>query len=163
MRAARLPARSWRRWRRRLRGGDEGSAIVEFTFLAVLLMVPLVYLVVAVASVQRSSAAVGEAARAAGRALAQADSVPQGRDRAEAAVRIVFEDAGLPPDSAEVRIVAASSRCDGPAASPSLQSGAEFAVCVIRQAQIPGVPTLLAGDGVRTIGRYVVHVDEFRR
>lgn len=152
----------------RLRGNgdhraDRGSAIVEFTFLAVLVMVPLVYLVVAVASVQRSSSAVGDAARAAGRAMAQADSVVQGQARAQAAVRITFEDAGLSVDSAQVRIVAPGSECAGPVVQPSLAPGAEFAVCVMRQAEIPGVPTILAGRSVQTVGRYVVHVDDFRQ
>lgn len=161
-----IRALAWARWR--WRGdpddnGDRGSAIVEFTFLAVLVMVPLVYLVVAVASVQRSSSAVGEAARAAGRAMAQADTVAQGQARAQAAVRITFEDAGLPVDSAEVRIVAPGSDCAGPAVDLSLAPGAEFAVCVIRRAEIPGVPTILAGQSVLTIGRYVVHVDDFRQ
>jgi Flp pilus assembly protein TadG len=143
--------------------GDRGSAIVEFTFLAVLVMVPLVYLVVAVASVQRSSSAVGEAARAAGRAMGQADTVAQGQARAQAAVRIAFEDAGLAVDSAQVRIVAPGSDCTGPLVAASLEPGAEFAVCVIRRADIPGVPTILAGRSVQTVGRYVVHVDDFRQ
>jgi Flp pilus assembly protein TadG len=142
---------------------DRGTALVEFTFLGVLVMVPLVYLVVAVASVQRSSAAVGEAARAAGRAMAQADTVQQGRDRAQAAVRIVFEDQGLPPATVSIRIVAPESDCDAAEVAPSLEPGAEYAVCVLRQAEIPGVPTVLTGRGVQTVGRYVVHVDDFRR
>lgn len=153
----------WLRARCRGEAGDGGSAIVEFTFLAVLVMVPLVYLVAAVASVQRSSSAVGDAARAAGRAMAQADTVAQGRARADAAVRIAFEDAGLEPSSARVRIVAPASDCDGPLVAPSLSPGAEFAVCVIRSAEVPGVPTILAGKSVRTVGRYVVHIDDFRR
>jgi Flp pilus assembly protein TadG len=147
----------------RLRREDSGSAIVEFTFLAVLVMLPLVYLVVAVAVVQRRSSAVGDAARAAGRAIGQADSLAEGGRRAEAAVRIVFEDQGLSPDGAQIRVVAASTDCSGEPIAPSLAPGAEFAVCVISRAEIPGVPTIFAGRGVETVGRYVVHVDDFRR
>jgi Flp pilus assembly protein TadG len=152
---------------RRLSGGssagaDRGSAIVEFTFLAVLVMVPLVYLIVAIASVQRSSSAVSDAARAAGRALGRADTVAMGEQQARAAVRIAMEDQGLPPDEAQMRVVATSSSCEGPAVAPTLAPGGEYAVCVIRRAQVPGVPTIVAGRGVTTIGRYVVHVDDFR-
>lgn len=147
----------------RLRRDDGGSAIVEFTFLAVLVMLPLVYLVVAVAVVQRSSSAAGDAARAAGRALGQADSLADGGRRAEAAVRMVFEDQGLPPDSAQIRIVAASTDCSGRSMAPSLAPGSEFAVCVVTRAEIPGVPTIFEGRGIQTVGRYVVHVDDFRR
>lgn len=49
--------------------GDAGNAVIEFVFVAVLILIPLVYFVVAVASVQRSSVAVTHAAREAGRAL----------------------------------------------------------------------------------------------
>jgi Flp pilus assembly protein TadG len=66
---------------------DSGSAIIEFVFVAVLVMVPLVYLVVAVASVQRSELAVSQAAREAGRAFATAESAPQALPRARAAVQ----------------------------------------------------------------------------
>jgi Flp pilus assembly protein TadG len=141
---------------------ERGSAIVEFTFLALLVMVPLVYLVVAVASVQRSSSAVGEAARAAGRAMATADSIESGEDRARAAVRITLADQGIAPEEAQIRVVATGSKCDGPAVTPSLDAGAEYALCVIRRAEIPGVPTILGGRGVTTVGRYVIHIDDFR-
>jgi Flp pilus assembly protein TadG len=141
---------------------ERGSAIVEFTFLALLVMVPLVYLVVAVASVQRSSSAVGEAARAGGRAMATADSIESGEDRARAAVRITLADQGIAPEEAQIRVVAPGSDCDGLEIVPSLDAGAEFALCVIRRAEIPGVPTILGGRGVTTVGRYVIHVDDFR-
>ena len=141
---------------------DRGSAIVEFTFLALLVMVPLVYLVVAVAAVQRSSSAVGEAARAGGRAMATAATVESGEDRARAAVRITLADQGIAPDEAQIRVVDPRSDCDGPEVEPSLDAGAEYALCVIRRAEIPGVPTILGGRGVTTVGRYVVHIDDFR-
>jgi hypothetical protein len=141
---------------------ERGSAIVEFTFLALLVMVPLVYLVVAVASVQRSSSAVGEAARAGGRAMATADSIESGEDRARAAVRITLADQGIAPEEAQIRVVAPGTDCDGPEIVPSLDAGAEYALCVIRHAEIPGVPTILGGRGVTTVGRYVIHVDDFR-
>ena len=66
--------------------GDAGNAVIEFVFVAVLILIPLVYFVVAVASVQRSSVAVTHAAREAGRAFATADSTDQGLQRAEVAV-----------------------------------------------------------------------------
>ena len=42
--------------------GDEGSAVVEFVFLGVLLLVPLIYLTLMVARVQAGSYAVAQAA-----------------------------------------------------------------------------------------------------
>ena len=61
---------------------DGGSAIIEFVFVAVIVMVPLVYLIIAVATVQRSELAVSQAAREAGRAFATADSAADGPARA---------------------------------------------------------------------------------
>lgn len=144
------------------RGSDEGSAIVEFTLVAVLIMVPLVYLVVAVASIQRVSSAAADAARAAGRALGSAGSVQEGLERAQAAVAIALDDAGLAEDAAQLRIVPTSAACDEPQVEPTLAPGAAYAVCVIVVAPIPGVPSVLGGGQHTAIGRYVVHVDDFR-
>jgi Flp pilus assembly protein TadG len=66
-----------------LRAVDRGNAIIEFVFVAVIVMVPLVYLIVSVADIQRSSLAVSQAAREAGRAFATGDSSADGVRRAE--------------------------------------------------------------------------------
>jgi Flp pilus assembly protein TadG len=78
--------------------GDAGNAMVEFTYLAVLLMVPLVYVLLTVFEVQRAAFGVTEAARQAGRAYATADSDTQGRARAAAAASLAMRDQGLQPD-----------------------------------------------------------------
>lgn len=144
------------------RRDDSGSAIIEFVFVAVIVMIPLVYLVVAVASVQRSELAVSQAAREAGRAFATSDSAADAPARAEVAVRLALHDQGL-PDDAQLRYVPAGASCTGAAATaPALVPGAQFTVCVLRTVQMPGVPRVLTGHGVRTIGEYVVHVDDYR-
>lgn len=48
--------------------GDDGNAIVEFIYLSVILMIPLVYVMLGVFDTQRTSFGVTEAARQAGRA-----------------------------------------------------------------------------------------------
>jgi Flp pilus assembly protein TadG len=141
--------------------GDAGNAVIEFVFVAVLILIPLVYFVVAVASVQRSSVAVTHAAREAGRAFATADSTNQGLQRAEVAVRLALADQGL-SDDAIVRYVAADGTCESGMATPSLSPGAQFAVCVIRHASLPAVPSLISGRGITTVGRYVLHIDDYR-
>jgi hypothetical protein len=140
---------------------DSGNAIVEFVFVAVLVMVPLVYLIAAVATVQRNTLAVAQAARDAGRAFATSDSDAAARSRVNAAVRLALADQGL-PDDAELRFVAAGSSCEDARIAPRLVPGAEFTVCVIRQVELPAIPSVLAGRGVRAIGAYTVHVDDYR-
>jgi Flp pilus assembly protein TadG len=75
--------------------GDEGNAIVEFVYLGVLLMVPLVYVLITVFQVQSAAFAVTEAARQAGRAYAQADSSAEAHAVATAAVDLALRDQGI--------------------------------------------------------------------
>jgi hypothetical protein len=73
---------------------DDGSALVEFVYLAVLLLVPLVYVVLTAVAVQRAAFGVTAAARDAGRAYATAGSDRLGESRAEAAVALAMHDQG---------------------------------------------------------------------
>ena len=74
---------------------DEGSAIVEFVWLAILLMVPLVYLVMTAGTVQRSAFGATAAARDAARAYATAGSDQLGELRAEQAATLAMRDQGV--------------------------------------------------------------------
>lgn len=142
---------------------QRGSAIVEFVFVALLVLVPLVYLIVAIAVVQRSRLATTNAARDVGRAIATADTGSQAAARADAAFRIALASQGISPADAELRYVDADADCEqGAGVVPQLAPGAEFTVCVLRSQRLPAVPTILSGRGVTTVGRYVVHVDDFR-
>ncbi|MBV9821982.1 MAG: pilus assembly protein [Actinobacteria bacterium] len=142
--------------------GERGSAIVEFVFVAVLVMVPLVYLIVAVAVVQRARLATTNAARDVGRAIATSETAGQAEVRAEAALRAALHGQGLTPADVEVRYVEAGSDCDAAATVPSLAPASVFAVCVTRHQSLPAVPSVLAGRGITVVGRYLVHVDDFR-
>jgi hypothetical protein len=102
------------------------------------------------------------AARDVGRAIATADSVPQAEDRAQAALRIALRGQGLTPGQVELRYVAAGTDCQGPQILPSLAPASVFAVCVIRHQPLPAVPTVLSGKAVTVVGRYLLHVDDFR-
>lgn len=146
---------------RRPRRDDSGSAIVEFVFVAVVVMVPLIYLLAAVAVVQRNRLAVTEAAREAGRAYATSAGPGETAVRVRAAVRIALADQGL-PDSADVRVVAAGASCDAPPVTPRLRPGERFTVCVTRRVTLPAVPSVLSGRGITTVGAYTVHVDDYR-
>jgi Flp pilus assembly protein TadG len=140
---------------------DGGSAVVEFVFLALLMIVPLVYLVAGVAALQRSTLAVSQAARDAGRAFATSDSAAEAQARVAAAVRLALADEGL-ADDAQVRFVEAGTSCDAASVVPRLAPRAQFTVCVIRRVSLPAIPSVLAGRGIRTIGAYTVHVDDYR-
>ena len=80
---------------RRRPTGDTGNALVEFSYLAVLLMIPLVYVLLTVFQVQRAAFGVTEAARQAGRAYVTAADEAQGRARARVAADLALQDQGL--------------------------------------------------------------------
>jgi Flp pilus assembly protein TadG len=79
----------------RRRRDERGSALVELTWLGVLLLVPMLWIVLSVFEVQRGAFGVSAAARAAGRAYALAPTDAAGRARAEAAARQALADQGL--------------------------------------------------------------------
>jgi Flp pilus assembly protein TadG len=86
---------------------EQGSAVVEFTFLALLLMVPLVYFIITVGQIQGGSfAVVGAADQAAKVFVAQPDA-ESGRAAAEQAALIALADFGHEAGAAQV-----STRCD---------------------------------------------------
>ncbi len=87
-----------------MRADERGSALIEFTWLALLLLVPLVYVVLSVFEVQRSAYAVSTASRSAARAYALAPSEEQGLARARESVRVALADQGLDGQRFELAI-----------------------------------------------------------
>ena len=116
-----------------LRRSDRGSAIVEFHFLGILLLVPLVYILLAVLDVQRTSFGVTQAAREAGRIyVATGDETA-----ARLAARVALRDQGVEAGAAEIRLECSTSPC--------YQPGAEVTVVVGSTVRLPFVPDVLAG------------------
>ena len=99
--------------RRHARRRDErGSALVELSWLAIILLVPLIWIVISVFEVQQGAFATSAAARAAGRAYALAPDDATGAARADAVVRQVLTDQGAPGQRARVTVT-----CDTPGGS----------------------------------------------
>jgi hypothetical protein len=135
---------------------DDGSALVEFTWLAILLMIPLVYVVLAAVSVQRAAFATTAAAREAGRAYATASSDQEGEQRAEAAVALAMHDQGVrwTPSG---RVVSCGP-CDFAPGSP-------FTVDLQTVVSLPLVPHWMCGSrclaGIKVSGHHSEHIDCF--
>ena len=91
--------------RRSKRFADEsGSASVEFVTVGLLLLVPLVYLVLAVASIQAAALAVEAASRQAVRVFVQSATIDEARDAAILAVAFALADHGLDPGAARISV-----------------------------------------------------------
>ena len=87
--------------------GEQGSAVVEFTFLALLLMVPLVYFIITMGQIQGGSfAVVGAADQAAKVYVSQPDGQSAQR-AAEQAALVALADYGHPAGYAQI-----STSCD---------------------------------------------------
>jgi len=74
---------------------QRGSAVVELTWLGILLLVPMIWIVLSVFGVQRGAFGMSAAARAAGRAYALAPDDATGRRQARAAAAVALADQGV--------------------------------------------------------------------
>jgi Flp pilus assembly protein TadG len=122
---------------------ERGTAIVEFVWLAVLLLVPLLYIVLAVFDTQRASYAASAAARSASRAFVTSADQQTGYVRAEAAARLAFDDQGI--EAADFTL-AISCRPDP---AHCLTPGSVVTAEVRSAADLPLMPAALGGNTPR--------------
>ncbi|MFC0674577.1 hypothetical protein [Brachybacterium hainanense] len=134
--------------------GEEGSAIVEFVVLALALLLPSLYLVLTLGSVQGAVFAADAIARDAARIHAS-DADPRAAARlSDQRAHLVLEDFGIP-----ARGVLEISCTADPCASPGGTVTAHVDVPV----QVPGLGPLLGEGGIVTVrGEHAVPVDRYR-
>lgn len=113
--------------------GERGSAVVEFVFLGVLLLIPVVYLVLTVGQLQAGSFAVVGAADQAAKVYADAPTSAEGEARAREAARIALADFGFAADQSLVEI-SCSAECLAP--------GSAVTVAVRLEVPLPLVPAI---------------------
>ncbi|WP_207344050.1 hypothetical protein [Arthrobacter sp. E3] len=112
---------------------ERGSAIVEFIFLAVLLMVPVAYLILTVGQVQGGAYAVVGAADQAAKVFVLHKDPASAHQAAEQAVQLAVEDMGFRAVNAELTI-----SCDG----DCLTAGTTVRVRVQLRVELPVVTAL---------------------
>jgi Flp pilus assembly protein TadG len=145
--------------RRRAVASDaqSGNAIVEFVYLALLLMVPLVYVLITVFRVQAASYAVSSAAREAGRVYATSSTVDDADGRAFAAAQMVMADSHLSLDSEQLRITCSTHPC--------LKPGSHVNVVMTYSVALPFVPRFFSARtpaSIRVTSRHLEVVDRYR-
>ena len=141
---------------RRYTRGDDGNAIVEFVYLAILMMIPLTYLLITVFRVQGATYAVSSATREAGRVFVTSTS-SDADARATAAASMVMADSGLALDDGQLSI-----ECS---ARPCLTPGAHVDVVIGYDVALPFLPRFLDGvlpASIHVQGRHLEVVDRFR-
>lgn len=144
---------------------DEGSAVVEFVFLAVLLMVPIVYLVVSLAAVQSAAFAAEAVARDASRAavVGGVDALREGasvasaeraaRERAAAVSVITLADFKIDEPDAQLGIACSTDPC--------LTPGSDVIVDVTVTVALPVIGALVPGAEVSVSSRASAPVDGY--
>ncbi|GEM_PF-341516 len=112
---------------------DDGNAVLEFLGVALVLLVPTIYLVLVLGRVQAAAFAVEGAAREAARTAVAADDPAQAAQRAVAATGIALRDQGFDDDPATALHLSCTS-------VPCLEPGSRVAAHVEVVVPLPFVP-----------------------
>ncbi|MCC3280950.1 hypothetical protein [Arthrobacter caoxuetaonis] len=146
--------------RRRIRAafkesaGDDGNAVVEFIFLGVLLLVPLIYFIVALGQVQGASYAVTGAADHAAKVYAAADPAGTPEAAARDAAGLAFSDFGFDASGMEMDVTC-SAACLAPGSTVTVTVA--FDVPLPLFASIPGLdlaPVRVDSTSMQTVERF---------
>lgn len=116
------------------RSDERGSAAIEFVFLAVMMLVPLVYLVLVLAQVQAGSLAAEGAARQAARSWVLQHDVVSADRTAAANARLATSDFGF-----DAEAMSWTRTCSGACLAP----GTRVSISVEVRVPLPLVPAAL--------------------
>jgi hypothetical protein len=124
---------------------DCGSASLEFIAGGVLLLVPVLYLVLALGTIQGQSLGVDAAARHTARAISTATDAADAAARADRVLASVAAEYGIDPARLDIRWECV----DGSVPCPS--AGATLAVTVQARAELPFMPPVLGLDQMAAV------------
>ena len=133
-----------------------GSASVEFVWITLLLLVPFVYILIAVFDVQRASYGVSAASQSAARAFLLAPDVATAQERAQQAARVALADQSVVGATVHVQCLPNAAAC--------LQPGSSVRVEVHTTQPLPLVPSSLGGGlaGVTVDSTHTEPYGQFR-
>lgn len=150
--AARRRGDQLRAIRRSFRLQEEGSSIVEFIFLGVLLLVPVTYLIISASQLQAASFAAVGAADHAARTFAASDSETEAARRARNAVDVAVANLDVDVNTTTMNY-GCSAAC--------LEPGSTVSVEVVISVPLPFLPAGVALDFGRASSSATVRVDRF--
>jgi hypothetical protein len=145
---------------------EGGAAVVELLVVALTLLVPLVYVMVVMADVQRALLATSAAAREAGRVYVTGPDRAAAERRAEAAYREVLASYGMRAGDpgAGLRLRAGCPAGGGSGCAGGFGPGAEVEVVVTWRVPVARLPFLgpVAGPGIVIGATHHTRVDRYR-
>lgn len=136
---------------------DAGSSSLEFITVGVIMLVPLLYLVIAVGSVQEQSLGVEAAARQAARAIASAPDIAGAAAQGERVLDGIVAEYGIDPEAVDVAVACRPRSSACPAA------GATVVVTVSTRVPLPLVPGVLGLDQATSVPVEAVSVQRVSR
>jgi hypothetical protein len=136
------------------RRAEDGRAVVEFVFLGILMLLPLLYLVLTAARLQAASFAASLASREAGRAFVTGRDDADASERAHAAARLAFEDFAFE------RGAGLELACDG---SPCLRPEGTVTARTSIAVQLPLIPDFISGRVPSTVTISSTHLQSVDR
>jgi hypothetical protein len=138
--------------------GDRGTAVVEFVAAALLLLLPVLYLVLLLGRLQAATFAAEGAAREAGRSFTTSPTLAGAPARALASVRIALDDQGFDDIDADSSLQLTCS------SDPCLAPGSDVLVRVSFDVALPAVPSFVQAVvplAVPVSATHVAPVDTF--
>ena len=142
-----------KRWK--VVASEQGSTTIEFVIVVIGIVMPLVYITLAVAAVHGARSAASHGVREAARILMEADESGAGVARARQAVDLAFADHGLDVPTNALTVTCSSAPC--------LMPGSSVNVGVNWSMPLPWMPQILHATAVWPIReQYSLHVDDFR-
>ncbi len=135
--------------------GEAGSALVEFVFLAVLLMIPVVYLVITVGQLQAGAYAVAGAADQAAKVYVAAPDPAAAQAAAEEAVVLAMADYGFRKGDARLDLRCNPAECASPGSL--ITATVSLAVPLPLVSSLPGVNLTAAtvdASASQLVGRF---------
>ncbi len=135
-------------------GEERGSAILEFIVITVAVLMPLVYIVMSVATVHAASMASNQAVREAARAFTMADNPSAAMGSAQQAAHIALANHGFVLDPRTITV-----QCRGACLAPN----SSVLVALDWPVPLPWMPESLSGPAdVRVRAAHTLPVDAFR-
>lgn len=136
---------------------DAGSSSLEFIAVGVIMLVPLLYLVIALGAVQEQSLGVEGAARQAARAIATAPDIASATARGEQVLDGIVEEYGIDREAVDVAV-----SC-GPHAPACPAAGATLIVTISTRVPLPLVPGVFGLDQASSVPVEAVAVQKVSR
>lgn len=124
---------------------ERGAASLEFVTVGLVMLLPLIYLIVALGAIQAHSLGVEAAARHTARTIALADGTAAAGARADAVLTAVANEYGIDPGGLAVSVTCV------PAASTCPAAGATVLVTVRARVLLPLVPAVLGLDRIASV------------